>query len=404
MQPRALRTAVVLLVAAAGCGPGQGIAEPTGRQGQPIVNGTPDSGDPAVVLLFGNGYIWCSAALITPEVVLTAAHCVPPNIEPQVASEYSELEVYFGNNALTSPGETIPVADGWTHPGWNINVYEDDIALLALERPATTTPIPVNTTMLRDPEDVGRDMRVVGFGITYDGGSDNGVKRQTTANVDAIYPAFFTMSFTPGGTCSGDSGGPTLMMQGQNEVVAGVHSRSDCVSSSFDTRVAWYLDEIEAFVGSLPPSCGADGECASGCPAVDPDCPCADDGFCDELCTMPESDPDCQAECAQDGMCVADCLLLDPDCCAADATCNEECSDDPDCAPPADGRCDASRPGDPDCWGAGNLEDLDYDGEVKSSGCSYVAGGSTAPSGAVLAALLAAAALVRRRRSPHAAS
>src|SRR5215204_4353701 len=45
----------------------------------PIVNGQPDVGDPAVVMLSiqGDGGGWgCTGTLISPHVVLTAQHCV----------------------------------------------------------------------------------------------------------------------------------------------------------------------------------------------------------------------------------------------------------------------------------------------------------------------------------------
>src|SRR6266542_6196421 len=63
-----------IALALAGCQGGEmGSA---GRISSSIIGGTPDSGDPAVILLRGSFGGFCSGTLVAPTVVLTAAHCV----------------------------------------------------------------------------------------------------------------------------------------------------------------------------------------------------------------------------------------------------------------------------------------------------------------------------------------
>jgi V8-like Glu-specific endopeptidase len=384
----------------AGCSDAPPAPLPTVDARTQIVNGSTDSGDPAVVGITGFGQLFCSGTLIAPTVVMTAAHCLPPNIP----GNYNDIEIFFGTDYYDGDGTLIPVVEGWTNPGWSEQVLEDDIGLVRIQSAGPATPIGLNQTL--SGADDGAEMRIIGYGVTSDGGSNSGLKRQTSGNISRIDPATFEMSFTPGGTCSGDSGGTTLIDRGGTEVVAGIHSRSDCFSVSIDTRVDRYLDDIAAFAGEINASCGSDGQCAFGCADVDPDCPCASDGFCTAACSDPASDPDCAGACAADDICNDSCSPPDPDCCTQDGNCNSICSNDPDCGGGTcvtDGSCNGSCEDDPDCWEAGSVTNQEYDGSTLTSGCRASpssSGRSSSGGSAALAALMLSAllALERRRR------
>ena len=340
------------------------LPPPVGTTDNPIVNGQVDNGHPGVVALTAQGDTFCTGTLITPTVVLTAAHCLPPNIP----GNYQGIDIFFGT--VEGNGQYVNVIEGWTNPAWHDQALYDDIGLVRLQNAAPAQPIPMNTGSLSQ----GQQTTLVGFGVTSGNGSDSGVKRVGTAQIVQLDTFIIEMGPNPSSTCFGDSGGTTLIDINGTEHVAGVHSRADCAGSSIDMRVDAYMADIQAFIG-VPPDCGADGLCADNCAAPDPDCPCAADGHCTDACTNSAADPDCDPNCVPNGICATNCPTPDVDCdCSANGECNPLCDEanpDPDCVPSEcaqDGQCNASCDNDPDCWSSGDVEDEDYSGTTFSSG------------------------------------
>jgi MYXO-CTERM domain-containing protein len=347
-----------------GCGPDDDRYPALDQTAQEIVSGSVDYGDPAVVALSRWGQAFCSATLITPTVVLTAAHCLPPNI-PEITNSYGDIEVFFGTQV--GNGTVIQVVDGWTNPAWDDDATYDDIGLVRLASAGPATPLLANGANVGQFQAV----RIIGFGVTSANASDSGTKREGTSYVQDLDPYAMILGSSPSATCFGDSGGPTLADLGAGEVVIGVHSRSDCQNGYVEMRVDGYINDINTFIGQGP-SCSQDGQCAPGCPAPDPDCPCASDGHCTAACPTPADDPDCVADCSGDGQCNPECGPSDPDCagvdCTADGYCNPACTADPDCGSGAgSGLCQGD-----DCrWIAGDEEGSKIGGDLLTS-CSLV--------------------------------
>jgi hypothetical protein len=326
---------------------------------QSIVNGELDTGDPATVYLdLGGG--GCSGTLVSKKTVVTARHCLS-----------SQMYAFFGTDR-DDEGTWLKVTHKLGHD-------DGDIAMLTLEDVGPADPFPLTTANLA--EHTGQPIRIAGFGVTSENGGGDGTKRVGMAMLVSVEGDIMYATNEPSGTCYGDSGGPNFMMIGAKEYLIGVTSFGTAACGSgqdgsvrIDTYLQWVKDYIVEH-DELPvePTCDADNLCATGCPAVDPDCPCATDGFCDAACGDIGTDADC-AGCLAGDTCRMDCPVLDSDCCSADGTCTDACGDtDPDCG---DGD------GDGDGDGSGGGDD----------------GGCAAGGGAGLASALVLLVLARRRR------
>ncbi len=356
------------LLFAAGCvhHPGASGEEELAFDTQEIVNGSPDVGHPAAVALTVDGLPFCSGTLVTPTVVVTAAHCITPDIG---APSWDQVDVFFGSDVFDE-GTFIEVVDGVAHEGYDVSLEDpqNDIAVLRLASPGPAVPVTMS-----DLPPIGTTLTLVGFGITEAGGNDGGLKRVTQATIFDEQGSVFFMEVSPSGTCSGDSGGTALWNDAGVERLVGVHTRSDCESGMLDETVGFHITNfIQPFIEQSP-TCAADGACAQGCPSPDPDCPCADDGHCTNACPDVASDPDCDPACAGGGACVEDCPVADPDCtvCTADGDCNEDCASDPDCM-------SANGGGGSEGSGGGAGGDGDG-GEESSEGCDCGTNGNKNP-------------------------
>jgi hypothetical protein len=224
-----------------------------------IIRATSNGGRDQVVLLLGirgdGSRMLCSGSYYAPRVVLTAAHCLPPNLY--------QLFVYYGDNyqqdlaQLTSDGfiGLVPPpigspsnwsqADSWqVHPAYDANLNSADMATVFLDRKPPFDPLP----LYRNRAGSGIQMTISGWGSnsapTPTTGAGSGVQRTgrtitvgspTAAdyhpddpNPGMLDPAVRQTVLKTNGAapwsngCFGDSGGPIIYNQFGQDYVAGV--------------------------------------------------------------------------------------------------------------------------------------------------------------------------------------
>jgi V8-like Glu-specific endopeptidase len=257
--PAVSRTLAVLIFAAAsGC---LGPAPELGESQAAITGGTTDANDPAIVLLYvedGAQAFVCTASVIAPKVLLTAAHCVSSDLHSASAKYSAYLRADLGQ---VQPGDLRPAAEVHAQPSWDINNLPagHDLGVVILRDAVTVTPLPLRRSPLAS-SDVGQTLRLVGYGAS-DGTTlaGIGIKRQTTTGLDAFDDATLTYQDPTHLTCNGDSGGPALLSRDGVEEIAGVTSYGDqkCKQFGVDSRVDADLAFIDGYVSQADASTSA---------------------------------------------------------------------------------------------------------------------------------------------------
>jgi secreted trypsin-like serine protease len=218
-------------------------------------------------------YQWCSGTLVHPQVFLTAGHCTFDLADYGISTVWVNFDQDANNVA------TLRLVDQViTHPdyNWGPTSNPHDLAALVLVEPATDIA-PANLPyegLLDDLRAAGvlsqrgdrASFTLVGYGgtlewppplITYDD-----ERQYAVSEYRALLGSWLRMSQNKatgdGGTCYGDSGGPSFWTDpaSGDEILVGVTSWGDaqCVSSAFNYRVdtADALDFIADVIANLP--------------------------------------------------------------------------------------------------------------------------------------------------------
>jgi hypothetical protein len=247
----------VALVALAGCAPVDDPLLDDPKITSEIVRGTEATSTPfACVISMNNGGL-CSGALVAPNVVLTAGHCVAGSTRWSVrcpyASDTSTVTASVGEYAPTYPNRDDPSRE------WIDNNLGADLGLLRLDRALNETRVARPRIALVTP-----GTQVVAIGRVSTGRLTWGMYRSPAFAVNAYDRTRGYWSGVDRSVIeSGDSGGPLLdartgeLVGVNSSGVEAAYCRAGSVCDVWATLIgasSWYTTTVQRFSAGVSPA------------------------------------------------------------------------------------------------------------------------------------------------------
>ncbi|KAI4589605.1 hypothetical protein MJG53_000654 [Ovis ammon polii x Ovis aries] len=205
-----------------------GVAVKTSRQSRIVGGSNANSGEwPWQVSLHVQGIHVCGGSIITPEWIVTAAHCVEePLNNPKIWAAFAGIL----KQSFMFYGSGYRVAKVISHPNYDSKTKNNDIALMKLQKPLTfndkVKPVCLpNPGMMLEPT---QSCWISGWGATYEKGKTSDDLNAAKVHLieprkcnskymydNLITPAMICAGYLRGtvDSCQGDSGGPLVTLK-----------------------------------------------------------------------------------------------------------------------------------------------------------------------------------------------
>jgi hypothetical protein len=216
----------------------------------------------------GNDYWYqCTGTVVSPTVILTAAHCVTDTDGLSVPTYKFVVVTGRTNIGTDGEGQISNVSEVRVDPGWRYGHFTDDVATLVLAAPVSAPAVRLASFADMTTVGVGSKAQTLGWGLTSDG-QFTLQEQMMTATVDMqsestcwqaspwYRPGSMLCTDTPGhgvGPCHGDSGGPLVTQAATGEWVevgiADFIASTSCVAGpayyqSVAAAAAWVLPQL----------------------------------------------------------------------------------------------------------------------------------------------------------------
>jgi len=195
------------------------------------------------VCIFLLHHFYCGGTMISPNIIITAAHCV-----------YKEAQFLSVTNLFTN--ETYTISDLIVHPLFNIINLDNDIAIIKIETPSIlpfTFLHPENSRLF---ENINTTLNILGMGSSYPNlqyapidilDPNQYPKMQSKMTPNMLLAGRFNDPNDPNDNvdaCQGDSGGPLFIHDKFIGIVSwGISCALDGLPGAY-TRIYPYIDWI----------------------------------------------------------------------------------------------------------------------------------------------------------------
>lgn len=212
---------------------------------------------PWMALMLYSGRFYCGATLINDRYVLTAAHCVNGFSADRITVRLLEHDRSTTTEAQSFERGVERVVK---HAGYNSATYNNDIALVRLDKPVDFTGGALRPVCMPTPGKsfTGLEGVVTGWGAVHEHGSiatslqevkvpimSNSECRKSGYGASRITDNMICAGVKKGGrdACQGDSGGPLHVNNGTHQIVGVVSWGEGCAKPNYPgvyTRVNRY--------------------------------------------------------------------------------------------------------------------------------------------------------------------